>query len=187
MVAIDEAKYVGKNLAKVRRAGKRNVRRVIMDDFPDDTRYNVILLTNLHRPDCPLFFHISDGKVNADVFLQFVEEACRLGFITADNVVIWDNCRVHTARHTDAALTQCIQQVGAMRVNLPKYSPEFNPPEYVIGYVKDQMRFTYSVGQRLFQRLVYAHQLVTHETLVEFYIHCMSVLDTCADLADHVA
>jgi transposase len=74
------------------------------------------------------------GKVTADVFERFVEEYL-VPSLEPEDIVIWDNARIHTPR-----AVELVEAAGAHVLPLPRYSPEFNAIEHLWSKLKHYVR-----------------------------------------------
>ena len=79
--------------------------------------------------------------VNGDVFYNFVQANLLPHLMPFDgrnphSVVILDNCAIH---HVEG-IVDMIQEVGALVIFLPPYSPDYNPIEEAFSDVKQRLR-----------------------------------------------
>lgn len=80
---------------------------------------------------------VVSGGVNGDTFYNFVQ-SCLLPHIMPFNgfnphsVVVLDNASIH---HVDG-IVHMIEEVGALVLFLPPYSPDYNPIEEAFGKLK---------------------------------------------------
>ena len=80
---------------------------------------------------------IVTGSVNGDVFYEFVE-SCLLPHLMPFNginphsVVVLDNASIH---HVEGIMSM-VEEVGALVLFLPPYSPDYNPIEELFSKVK---------------------------------------------------
>ena len=82
------------------------------------------------------------GGVNGDVFYEFVHTKLlpHLNPFNGSNIhsiVIMDNASIHSVD----GIVEMIQQVGAMVMFLPPYSPDFNPIEELFSKVKKTIKW----------------------------------------------
>ena len=176
LLFVDEARIISKKLGRLRKIGRRgDGDRIIIDRRPNEIRLNVILMTSLVDRNSPLYFEIMPGTITAEIFRNFVARAAVLGHIPNGATVIWDNARVHLEAETINQIDEVVQMCGARRVNLPKYSPEFNPCEMVFAEIKCFMRNNRRPGWSLHDRLVEALDNVSWEHVLHYYEHCSSV------------
>jgi len=82
------------------------------------------------------------GGVNGDVFYEFVHAKLlpHLNPFNGSNIhsiVIMDNASIHSVD----GIVDMIQQVGAMIMFLPPYSPDFNPIEEMFSKVKKTIKW----------------------------------------------
>ena len=92
--------------------------------------------------------YITEGTVNGDTFLDFVEKQL-LPILnpfdgqSAHSVVIMDNASIH---HVNSVI-HAINAIGALVRVLPPYSPDLNPIENVFGEVKQYLQANGTVFQ----------------------------------------
>jgi transposase len=77
---------------------------------------------------------VTDGAMNGELFLAYVEQQLVKGLKAGDVVV--DNLSSHKV----AGVAEAIEKVGAEVVYLPPYSPDLNPIEQVFSKVKSTIR-----------------------------------------------
>jgi transposase len=87
--------------------------------------------------DSVIYYELVQGTTTGAVFRNFVAKCALLGHIQPGQLFIMDNARVHTAGNILQQIDQVLGQVGAQHVNLPTYSPELNPCEFVFGEMKN--------------------------------------------------
>jgi len=142
--------------------------------FPNARTRSIILLTTLSDPRGPIYFEFVDGTTTSEVFRNFVTRAAAQGWLGAGDYLIMDNARIHSARAVIGDIDEVLGLVGATRVNLPAYSPELNPCEFVFGNMQDHID-TEQDGQSVQQVLTAALGSMTREKMFNFYLHCTSV------------
>lgn len=176
---VDEAHFISRDLLKKRRYAPSGARVYVIDDFPNETRYSVTTFLNLRRSEAPILYEVRDGSNTAEDFLSFMEYAAAQGYILPGQRVMMDNARVHTARAIHVALHDIMQRHGAFLVNLPTYSPEFNPCELVFSFVKCSMRQQMEdfAGNRpsLLERIVEQMTRLTVHHIAKFYLKCTRI------------
>ena len=79
------------------------------------------------------------GGVNGDVFYEFVHSKLLNPFngSNSQSIVIMDNASIHSVE----GIVEMIQQVGAIVIFLPPYSPDFNPIEELFSKVKKKIKW----------------------------------------------
>ncbi len=175
LIFVDEAKFAINKLGRARKVGPRSHERVVIEHRPNEKRFNMLLMTTLAVNDDPLFFELRDNTVNAEVFLAFIETAIRQGRVPPGSIIVWDNARIHCADATLQALDRVIAAAGSTRVNLPCYSPEFNPCEFVFAEVKTFLRSNPRPGWNLRDRTLEAVGSVSPANVLSYYQHCTRV------------
>ena len=82
------------------------------------------------------------GGVNGDVFYEFVHSKLLYhlnpfnGCCNSQSIVIMDNASIHSVE----GIVEMIQQVGAIVLFLPPYSPDYNPIEALFSKVKKAIK-----------------------------------------------
>ena len=76
-----------------------------------------------------------DGPMNGVAFLAYVEQVLVPTLVPGD-LVIMDNLPAHKV----SGVKQAIEAVGATRLLLPPYSPDFNPIEQAYAKLKALLR-----------------------------------------------
>ncbi|XP_065892893.1 uncharacterized protein [Dysidea avara] len=82
------------------------------------------------------------GGVNGDVFYEFIHTKLLphlnpFDGSSAQSIVIMDNALIHSVN----GIVEMIQQVGAIVMFLPPYSPDFNPIEEMFSKVKKTIKW----------------------------------------------
>jgi len=172
---VDESKFNPTKLGRRRKVGPRGAEHVVVDHRPYEPRLNMILMTTLERRDDWLFFDLKQGTNNAQSFLNFLDLAARNGRIPPGSFVVWDNARIHDGNDIVDAVDAILARCGALRVNLPTYSPEFNVCELVFAEIKCFLRNNPRIGWDLMRRVLEGAASVTWQNLLAYYEHCTSV------------
>jgi transposase len=86
-----------------------------------------------------LFYAGQEGRFNAANYCAFLEQV--LAQTTQRLIIVQDGARYHTARETQAWIAQHVARVEV--VQLPSYSPDYNPIEHVWKYVKQATHNAY--------------------------------------------
>ncbi len=171
----DESHCVSKALLSTRICGPRGANLRVFDEFPNEERLNVMLLTSIEHSTAPLLYTINNGTNNSWSFLQFIIDAVYAGYIGSGDIVIMDNASIHKKRVMCQYLDDVMMLVGAHIVYLPAYSPELNPCENVFAHMKHWLRRNPMPGATLPQRLVQSLAEATVGEVLSFYKHCTSV------------
>ncbi len=171
----DESHCVSKELLSTRICGPRGANLRVFDEFPNDERLNVLLLTSIEHANAPLFYAVNNGTNDSWSFLQFVIDAVYAGYVVNGDILVMDNASVHRGVAMCAYLDQLVAHVGAHIVYLPTYSPELNPCEYVFAHMKHWLRRNPHPGVALPRRLIQSLAEVQVGDVLSFYSHCTSV------------
>ena len=91
---------------------------------------------------------ITEGTVNGDTFLDFVQKQLvpilsPFDGHSARSVVILDNASIHHVDH----VVRTILATGALLRFLPPYSPDMNPIEFVFGEMKQYLQANHLLFQ----------------------------------------
>ena len=78
---------------------------------------------------------VSDGAINGELFLAYVEQFL-LPTLREGDIVVMDNLSSHKV----AGVKKAIESVGAQVLYLPPYSPDLNPIEMVFSKLKTLVR-----------------------------------------------
>jgi transposase len=78
---------------------------------------------------------VYDGPMNGAVFLAYVEQIL-VPTLAPGDVVVMDNLPAHKVE----GVREAIEAVGAKRMLLPPYSPDFNPIENAFSKLKALLR-----------------------------------------------
>jgi transposase len=173
---VDEASIYVDEFGKVRVAGPVGTDHYGVYNFPRNGKVrSIILLTSLSDPRGHLYYEFVEGTTTARTFRNFLARAAQAGWIGANDNVIMDNARVHNGGNVLADVDRVLELVGARRVNLPAYSPELNPCEFVFGEMKHYLRTHAANGQFTAHRIAEALQNIPRSHIIATYLHCTSI------------
>jgi transposase len=109
-----------------------------------------------------------EGAVDGRAFGQYVEQIL-VPTLKPRQIVIMDNL----SAHTQAAVREAIEAVGARVVFLPSYSPDFNPAELAISVIKQALRrVEATTPQELEAALSATLDEVSPQEAVNMFRHC---------------
>jgi transposase len=94
------------------------------------------------------------------------------GALTAGDVLVLDNARIHYATENRIIIAQLLDLAGVRMIFLPAYSPELNPCELVFSFVKRAMSVGRGDGEMWEEALQLFHS-VTHAQMDVWYRHCI--------------
>ncbi len=179
---VDESKFAVNKLGRARKVGQRGVERVGIEYRANEKRVNMLLMTTLAIKDDPISFQLREENVDANAFLEFIRSSIQHGRVPRGSIIVWDNARIHCSSATIAELDRIVGAAGAYRANLPCYSPEFNPCEFVFAEIKTFLRSTPRPHWNLRRRILEAAGSVPYKNVLAYYKHCTCVaLDSWDD------
>jgi len=169
---MDESHCVSKDLSRSKRCSPVGKTLRVFDEFPNETRLTLSVLTAVDKPRAPLFYSITADINDRWSFFTFVMDAIDAGYIGAGDILVVDNAPIHVANNMLTVLLDAMQAVGANFVRLPAYSPELNPCEFVFGLLKEKLRHNAFPDLALVDRLISGMRTVTIDNVLAFYRHC---------------
>jgi transposase len=176
LLFIDEASVRVDDQGKVHIVGPVGEEHYGEYDFPANSPVrSVIMMTFLWHHERHIHYEFVEGTTTAPMFRNFIARAVRDGWIGHNHKLIMDNARIHTAAAVLRDIDEVLGMVGAIRVNLPSYSPELNPCEFVFGEMKAYMRRVGLRNRSLRNLVVEALEQIPRSHLLATYIHCTSV------------
>ena len=98
-------------------------------------RYQTSTLISAIRLQGPCAPWLFEGPMNGEMFLAWVEQGLAPTLHPGD-LVILDNLSTHKIR----GVREAIEAVGARRLYLPPYSPDFNPIQPMWSKIKQILR-----------------------------------------------
>ena len=117
----------------------------------------------------------TNGTVNSDTFLHFVEHALvpylqPFDGVSARSVVIMDNASIHH----QTSIVHAIQNTGALLHFLSPYSPDFNPIEFMFSKLKSVLKKNETVWEDFDTEtaVLAAVNTVTPEDCQAWIAHC---------------
>ena len=111
---------------------------------------------------------VFEGTLNKEIFSKYIETQLAPS-LAADDIVVLDNCKVHSAKLVIETLIKC----GVTFWYLPKYSPDLNPIELMWAYVKAKLRkLKARTIVALETALKIAFEAVTPELIKSWFAHC---------------
>jgi transposase len=111
---------------------------------------------------------VFEGTLNKEIFCAYIEQQLAPS-LSADDIVLLDNCTVHSAKLVKETLRRC----GVTFWYLPKYSPDLNPIELMWAYVKAILRkLKARTVEHLQAALKTAFDRVTPDLIKSWFAHC---------------
>jgi transposase len=109
-----------------------------------------------------------EGTLNKEIFCAYLEQQLA-PTLAADDIVLLDNCTVHTAKLVKETLKKC----GVNLWFIPKYSPDLNPIELMWAFIKSILRkLKARTVEQLENALKVAFEAVTPELIKAWFAHC---------------
>lgn len=109
-----------------------------------------------------------DGSVNTETFLVYLERVL-LPTLEPGKIIIVDNYSVHQS----SKVRRLIEAHGCYLINLPPYSPDFNPIEQAFSKVKAYLRKVAArTTERLEKAIATALQAITPQDARGWFRHC---------------
>lgn len=131
LVFLDET-GVTTNMARTRGRSPQGVR--LIGKVPHG-HWNVSTFVAGLRSDGIVAPLVTDGAMNGEIFLAYVEQSL-VRTLRAGDIVVMDNLAVHKVAGVRAA----IEGAGATLLYLPPYSPDLNPIEMAFSKLKALLR-----------------------------------------------
>lgn len=103
--------------------------------FVPQGHYKTATVTAALRSTGLCALSLVDGATNGARFRSYVADSL-VPVLKAGDTVILDNLRAHKV----VGVREAIEAVGARILNLPPYSPEFNPIEQIFSKLKHLLR-----------------------------------------------
>jgi len=97
----------------------------------------------------------------------------RAGGLQPGDYLIADNASIHFAASIRAELLSVLSSFGVGLVFLPAYSPELNPCELVVAYVKSFLRRHRVAARPLREEIARAFDQVDVALVTGWYLHCI--------------
>jgi len=173
---LDEVHFESKNLLEKKLVGPKSYKTKRISGCSLDERYTATCLLTPQRSQLPLEFVIRKDTNTQWDFYEFISHCVETGALVKGDHLVLDNASIHAGLETFPLLEAFLGHVGVKMVFLPAYSPELNPAEMVFAFVKNFLRRRRKSHENLLFCVSYAFSLVSAETLLKFYKHCVSVL-----------
>ena len=117
---------------------------------------------------------VFDGTLNKELFAEYLR-VCLAPTLGSDDVLVLDNSSVHTSK----LVRDVLVELGIKVLFLPVYSPDFNPVEFMWGYVKGVLRKLKARSEEaLVDAAVVALDCVTSELVAAWFKHCNYTIST---------
>ena len=121
-------------------------------------------------------YMIFDSNVTSFHFFQFIVDLIKSKHIVRGDIVVYDNCKVHTSKKNDFLMNN-LSACGVAIKLLPKYSPELNPIEKIFNIItlkiqKILIETTIDNENEFIFFLKKSIESITVETIKKVYIKC---------------
>ena len=139
----------------------------VCDSVPHGHWYTTTMVSaiGLSGPKAPFVFA---GAMDAEVFRIYTERVL-VPELQPGDIVVMDNL----SSHKDSQARKMIQGAGAMILDLPPYSPDFNPIEEMWSKVKAFLHKTKARTEKaLLQAITDALRSITPDDCAGWFKHC---------------
>lgn len=128
-------------------------------------RQSLLSTMRINGKIAPIVF---EGTLDKEIFCAYIEQQLA-PWLDDDDIVLLDNCTVHSAKVVKDTLKKC----GVNFWFLPKYSPDFNPIELMWAYIKSILRkLKARTLDELEAALKTAFDAVTPDLIKSWFSHC---------------
>jgi len=128
-------------------------------------RQSILSTMRINGGIVPIVF---EGTLNKEIFSAYIENQLAPS-LAADDIVLLDNCKVHSAELVKETLKKC----GVTFWYLPKYSPDLNPIELMWAYIKAILRkLKARTVDALETALKIAFDRITPDLIKSWFSHC---------------
>jgi len=131
LICLDESSI---NLAYARNYGRAKTNQRIREGRKDVRfeRQSILSTISLSGKVCPFVF---EGTLNKELFEQYIKVQLKPS-MSKGEILLLDNSSVHKSKLAIDTLKEC----GIQYIFLPRYSPDFNPIEYMWNFMKSILR-----------------------------------------------
>jgi hypothetical protein len=113
---------------KIRYGRSLSGERIVIDNqTPLNEKVNLFLMTSIDEKSVPCFYRFNQGNTDQFVFTNFIMSAIENNFLTPGDVLFLDNATYHHGGETIELLQFFLELLDIKLINLPKFSPEYNP------------------------------------------------------------
>ena len=157
LVFLDESSV---NINMTRHYGRGKGKERVYDNVPLNTPKNTTLLSSV-RLNGSLAYSFFQGSVNGEKFLDYIKNTL-VPTLQKGDIVIMDNLSCHKIK----GVKEAIENVEAVVVYLPAYSPDFNPIEMMWSKIKSLLRKWKARSINLLDKAIKeAFQLITSDDI----------------------
>jgi len=164
LVFIDET---GANTKMIRRYGWGPKSSRVISDVPHGHWKTTTFVAALRTSGftAPM---VSDGPMNGDLFLAYVQQQL-VPTLKPTDIVVMDNL----SSHKRVGVRQSIESTGATLMYLPPYSPDLNPIELAFSKLKTALRKAAArTLEELWDAIAEIIQQFTAEECINYFRHC---------------
>ena len=163
-VSLDESSV---NLAFSRNYGRAPSNERIKEGRKDVRfeRESILSTVRLSGEMCPLVF---SGTLNKELFAHYIKT--QLGPTLADDdILLLDNSSVHRSKLVIDTLNEC----NIKYLFLPRYSPDYNPIEYLWAFMKSVLRnLKARTREKLNAAIAFALNIIPLKHIEYWFKHC---------------
>jgi transposase len=164
LVFIDET---GANTKMIRRYGWGPKTSRVISDVPHGHWKTTTFVAALRSSGftAPM---VSDGPMNGDLFLAYVQQQL-MPTLKPNDIVVMDNL----SSHKRIGVRQAIESTGATLMYLPPYSPDLNPIELAFSKLKTLLRKAATrTVEELWEAIAEIIQQFPNEECIRYFRHC---------------
>jgi hypothetical protein len=154
----------------------------VTGDFRESYNIFAVISGNPLKPR-PIQYRIDLENGNAETFMCFIRAVIISGFFHHEEILVMDNCRIHTGGVADALETLLWETpiegrpLHVLIVYLPTRSPELNPIEFVFHILTARIRsFRYRMAgpcdNLVVQQAKKVFDGMDYALILRIYIHC---------------
>jgi transposase len=114
---------------------------------------------------CPFVF---DGTLNKELFSHYLRTQLKPN-LADDDILLLDNSSVHKSKLVIDTLNDC----NIRYLFLPRYSPDYNPIEYLWSFMKSVLRKLKARShEKLNEAIAFALNIIPLEYIEHWFNHC---------------
>lgn len=111
---------------------------------------------------------VFSGTLNKETFAQYIKVQLK-STLADDDILLLDNSSVHKSKLVVDTLNEC----GIKVLWLPRYSPDYNPIEFLWAYLKSILRkLKARTREKLDEAIKFAFDSVHSDFILNWFSHC---------------